>query len=427
MSLIQNKNHFILFLAAQIILLFVLCKGEDWTQYRGAYCDSTSRERGLKTDWSNGLPVLWRVSFNGGFSSFSTSGNKVFTLDKKARQGILREVCVAFDADTGKLIWSQEVGVARYDYAYDAEPYDGPRSTPAVLEGKVYVLNAQLSLYCLDSETGKIVWEKDLVKEHNAQNIGWQNAASPIIDKESGLIFVCCGSKDGSLLGINKDNGKTVWKTGDFGLTHSTPTLASIHGARQVIFFTQQGLVSVLPTNGKILWKQSFPRAVSMAISPVVCNDIVYCSAGYGVGSGAYKIIKSGDEWSVKELWRKPGNKYCNQWSTPVYHNGYLYGIFGFKQYKTAPLKCIEIATGNERWTKDGFGMGNLILVDNKLLVLGDTGNLYLVDPDPSQYKELGKLSKPLKGNCWSTPAYANGRLYLRSHNEGICLMSSER
>ncbi|HON08957.1 MAG TPA: PQQ-binding-like beta-propeller repeat protein, partial [Verrucomicrobiota bacterium] len=361
--------------AVVIYCLLNVSYAADWNQYRGPDCNSISKEK--VSDWGNGFDTLWRVAFNGGFSSFSISGDKVFTLDKKSEQGLLREVCLALDADSGKQIWSQEVGVAQYDYPYDAAPYDGPRSTPTIVDKKVYVLNARLGLFCMDAESGKFIWQRDLIKEENAQNISWQSAASPIIVDR--LILLCCGSKEGSILGIDKDSGKTVWKSGDFGMTHSTPTIADIYDTKQVVFFTQQGLVSILPSNGKILWRQSFPRAASMAASPVVAGDIVYCAAGYGVGSGAYKIEKQGEIWNVRELWRKPGNKFCNQWSTPVVVDGYLYGIFGFKQYKTAPLKCLEIATGNERWSQDGFGMGNLIYVDGRLIILGDTGTLYLV------------------------------------------------
>ena len=403
----------------KIIIALAICSlanviyAVDWNQYRGPDCNSISKEN-LKDEVKE-FKTLWKVTFNGGFSSFTVSGDKVFTLDKKSAQGILREVCVALDANSGKLIWSREVGIAQYDYPYDASPYDGPRSTPTIVDGKVYVLNARLGLFCLNAKSGEVIWQRDLVKEENAVNISWQSAASPLI--VDGLVLLCCGSKDGSILGIDKDSGKTIWKSGDFGMTHSTPTVAEICDTKQIVFLTQQGLVSVLPSNGKVIWQQSFPRAASMAASPVVSGDIVYCSAGYGVGSAAYKIQKSGEAWSARELWRKPGNKFCNQWSTPLVIDGCLYGIFGFKQYKTAPLKCIEIATGNERWSQDGIGMGNLIYVNGRFLVLGDTGTLYLIAPDKTEEK-----IKALEGNCWSMPAYANGKIYLRSHKEGVCL-----
>jgi len=420
---VRGKN-----LKALVLLLVfgqALCFCADWNQYRGPNYNSISAETGITTNWNEAnIKVLWRKELHGGFSSFSVSSNKVYTLDKWIEQGVPKEFCIALDADTGKDLWVREIGVARYDYPYDAAPYDGPRSTPTVVEGKVYVLSAHLGLYCLDAASGKVLWSKDLIKELNARNIGWQNAASPIV--ENGLVILNCGASGQSFVGIDKDTGEIKWKSGDFGLTHSTPTVATIHGVKQVIFLTQQAVVSVNPANGQILWQHSFPRSVSIAASPVVANDIVYCTAGYGVGAYAYKVTKSGDSWSVRELWRKVGNKHCNQWSTPVYYSGYIYGIFGFKQYKTAPLKCLQIGTGNEQWAKDGFGMGNLILVDKYFVVLSDQGEVYLIEANPKEYRELGKV-KAVNGNCWSTPAYSNGRLYVRSHKEGACLLVSDK
>jgi len=110
----------------------------------------------------------------------------------------------------------------------------------------------------------------------------------------------------------------------------------------------------------------------------------------------------------------------CNHWSTPVPLDGYLYGLFGFKQYQTAPLKCVELATGKEVWREPGFGPGNLILVDGHLLVLGDQGQLVLVEPSPSGSKEVAR-AKVLDGKCWSTPVVSNGRMYARSVKEGAC------
>ena len=151
----------------KIIIALAICSlanviyAVDWNQYRGPDCNSISKEN-LKDEVKE-FKTLWKVTFNGGFSSFTVSGDKVFTLDKKSAQGILREVCVALDANSGKLIWSREVGIAQYDYPYDASPYDGPRSTPTIVDGKVYVLNARLGLFCLNAKSGEVIWQRDLV------------------------------------------------------------------------------------------------------------------------------------------------------------------------------------------------------------------------------------------------------------------------
>ena len=140
----------------------------------------------------------------------------------------------------------------------------------------------------------------------------------------------------------------------------------------QVIFFCQSGLVSLLPKSGKELWRQEFPYKVSTAASPVVAGDLVYCSAGYG--EGLYRISKQGSKFSSSQVWRKP-NDVTNHWSTPVYHDGHLYGMFSFKKYGNGPLS-VELKTGRVKWSEDGYGPGNVILVGRHLLALSDKENL---------------------------------------------------
>src|SRR6185503_20125291 len=106
------------------------------------------------------------------------------------------------------------------------------------------------------------------------------------------------------------------WKAEDDAITHATPTVGTIHGQKQVIFFTKKGLVSCDLKNGQVLWRHPFPFNVSTAASPIIAVDIVYCSAGYGVGAGAAKITKTGNTWTAEELWRARGDKFANHWST---------------------------------------------------------------------------------------------------------------
>lgn len=112
-----------------------------------------------------------------------------------------------------------------------------------------------------------------------------------------------------------------------------------------------------------------------------------------------------------------------SHWSTPVTAGGYLYGIFGHRDAKEmAPLRCVDIATGKEMWSKPGFGAGGgIVLVDNHILVQSETGPITLVDATPDGYKEVGHV-QPLGDKCWSAAIVANGRIYARSKNEAVCL-----
>lgn len=395
----------------------------DWPQYRGPSVDGKTPEA-VPGRWpDNGPRALWKAPTTGGFSTFAVRDGRAFTLMTREVDGAKREVCVAFDAASGKELWASPLGVAKYDGGGDSgtddnKGGDGPRSTPAVDGKAVYVLGAQLNLACLEAATGKPVWSVDLVKEHGARNISWQSAASPLL--EGGLLYLCSGAEGGSLMALKPSDGSVVWKKESDKMTHASPVPATILGVRQVIFFTQTGLVATDPKTGAVLWRYGFRYAVSTAASPVVEKDIVYCSAGYGVGAGAVRVSRDGDTWAAKELWRTIDNRVANHWSSPVVKDGYLYGMFGFKDYGRCPLKCLELATGKEMWAKPDFGPGGVLLAGDRLVALSDRGEVVLVDPQPTAYQELSRF-KAVGGKCWNHPTLGGGRLFVRSTQEGAC------
>lgn len=392
--------------------------GGDWAQYRGPKQDGISTED-IKPDWGPGGPrVLWTVPANTGFSSLAICAGRAFTQVVREIDGRPREICLALDAATGKELWFADIGLGKgYSGGGDG---DGPRSTPTISDGMVYLFTPEMVVHCVDAATGKHIWVHDLIEENEGRNIGWRSAASAVVDGD--LVFVGGGGPGQSLLALDKKTGEVVWKGQDEIVTHSTPIVATIHGRRQVIFFLKSGLLSLAVADGRQLWRFDFPFNVSTAITPVVSGDIVYCSAGYGVGGGACRVVKRGDGFTAKELWYISGNKQvANHWSTPVCKDGYLYGMFCFKKFKNGPLKCVELATGKIMWEQPGFGQGNVTLVGDRLLALTDYGDLAVVEARPQAYKEIAR-TKAIKGKCWSTPSLSDGRVYLRSTSEAKCL-----
>lgn len=413
-------------LAALLALAFPgVSLAADWPAYRGPRGDGISQETGLARDWRGGaVNELWRVPTSVGFSSFSVADGRAFTLLQRTVDGAPTEVVAALDAATGRELWAVPLTVAKYDNGYDAGADDGPRATPACRDGKVYCTTALLRLVCLEAATGRLVWQRDLLREFAGRNITWQNAASPLVDDTR--VYVAGGGARQSLLAFHKDTGEVAWKTGDERMTHATPVLATIHEVPQVIFFTQSGLVAVAPDTGRELWRHRFRFNVSTAASPVVWQDIVYCSAGYGVGAAAVRVTKSGAALKATELWRKTGNAYANHWSTPVAHDGHVYGMFSFKEYVNGPLKCLDLATGEFKWEQKGFGQGNLILVDGRLVALTDTGELVQLEATPAGYRELTRR-RVLRAKCWSTPAFSDGVAYVRDSKEAAAVRLAGR
>jgi outer membrane protein assembly factor BamB len=397
----------------------------DWPQYRGPSGDGKSPEK-IALPAAGATPKqVWKMPSEGGFSSFSVAGGRAFTLSLKEADGAKQESVVAFDVKTGKELWFAPLNFAKYDGGGDSgtpdnKGGDGPRSTPTTDGTRVYVMSSQLALRAFDAATGLPLWAHDLITEFGGRNIQWQNAASPL--GEGAMIYVAGGGSGQSLIAFNAKDGSVAWKAFDEKMTHATPVAATILGQRQIIFFLQSGLLAVEPKTGRELWRYAFDYKTSTAASPVVDGDVVYCSAGYGVGAGAVRISKEGAGFKATELYRSRGNKpLANHWSTPVVKDGYLYGMFQFKEYGNGPVKCVDIKTGDVKWEQPGFGPGQVILAGDRVLALADNGDLVAFEAKPDAYHEVAR-AKVLDGKCWTTPIVSNGLIFARSTKEAVCL-----
>jgi outer membrane protein assembly factor BamB len=409
-----------------LLALTATLSAADWPQYRGPNGDGSTPDK-VAAQWGTAAKVVWKVPAGTGFSSFAVAAGKCFVIEGKPVAAGIDEVLVARDAATGKALWETSLGVTDYGHkggnegAGDNKGGDGPRSSPAVSGNSVIVLNSDLVVSAYRADTGKLLWKRDILGEHAGKNITWKNAASPLL--EGGLIYVAGGGEGQTFLALNPVNGAVAAKGGSDTITHATPVAATILGQRQIIFFVKSGLTAVDPKTLKQLWHADFPFNVSTAASPVVAGDVVYCSAGYNVGAAAFKISKSGVEWKAEQIMRVPGDKQiANHWSTPVLHEGHLYGMFQFKKYGSGPVKAVKLPDGEVKWEKDGFGPGQVVLTAGaNVLALSDTGELVLFAAKPDAYTELGR-AKIVDGKCWSTPVVSNGFAFVRSTKEAACV-----
>jgi outer membrane protein assembly factor BamB len=410
-------------LLAAFLAFFVpypLCSS-DWPQYRGANHDGISSDRIQKQWGETGPKEIWRVPCTNGLSSFAVANGLAVTQIRRDSGAGDREVCVCLDARTGREIWASVIGGTGYDSGVGLD--DGPRSTPTIRGERVYVLSSFLVMHCLDASTGAPVWKKDLCALYGGSVIGWQSAASPVIEDD--LIFVNCNSASQSLLALRAADGSLAWRSQTERMTQSSPVSAVIEGMPQIIFATQTGLVSLNRTNGTRLWKAPYPFAytTSLAASPLVSSNIVFLSANYSMGSFASRVSRSGDTWTTTPIWTN--SAYKAHWMSSVSSGGYIYGLFGSST--TASLMCIDLLKGTQRWARSGFGRGGILLVGNTLMTLTERGDLVLIDPDSGAYAERARWTlfpnyDPDGNKCWNVPAVCDGVVYARSTAEAVCL-----
>jgi len=417
----MNRSAMMMCMVAGVVGVASTWAMADWPGYRGVGAQGIATAKAGPESLS-GLKEIWRVPLGEAFGEIAVAGDKAVVLGKRGDD----EMAMALDAKTGKELWATRIDKT----VKEKQGGDGPRTTPAIDGGKAYVYGTYMKLYCLDLETGAEVWKHEVLPEFGGKQIGgistWGNAVSPTVVDD--VVIVEGGGKEKGILAFDKTTGKLVWASTSDLVTHASPTVATIAGQKQVICFMQSGLVSVEPKTGSVLWKFAHPYKVSTAASAVVGGkngDIVYCSAGYGVGAAGCRVTRDGDKWTATKLWRTEaednenhGNQ--NHWSTPVAFGGYVYGLYGHNDPK-GNLSCVDIETGKPAWIQKGIGtQGGVILVGDKLVVHDTAGELVLVAASPDAYKELGRVSE-FKGKSWIGPSYSDGNIFARSATEGAC------
>lgn len=374
-----------------------------WTDFRGPLRDGVYRERPIRTDWpKDGLKPIWREPIGGGYASFSIARGRAFTIEQRGPQ----EVVTAYEVATGRELWTSGwAGAFR-----EMMGGDGPRSTPTWSDGRVYAQGAQGELRCLDEATGRTIWRTNMLEDAGAANLQWGMAASPLVVDRT-VVVLPGGGGGQSVVAYDRESGTRAWAALDDKAAYSSPMLVTLGGVRQLLVFTASRLAGLTPDRGDVLW--SFPWTTQFDVNasqPLVIGDNrVFVSTGYGTGAALVEVANSGGNWSVRDVWRT--NRMKNQFTSTVYHEGYLYGL------DEAILACLDAATGELKWKGGRYGYGQLMLASGHLVIVGEQGDLALVRATPERHDEIARIPV-LDGKTWSHPAIADGYLLIRNVNE---------
>lgn len=371
----------------------------EWHQWRGANRDGHSHEKGLLQDWPEGGPKrAFAVGGLGiGFSSLAASGDRLVTMGATEDE----ERVLGLDARTGLVLWRTPNGrVFRNDKG------DGPRGTPTIDGDRVFALGGNGRLVSLELATGKVIWEVDLLDEFDADNITWGISESPLV--VDGKVLVNPGGRGASVVALDRETGKLVWKSQDDRAGYSSPITADVGGTRQVIFFTHSRGLGVDLRDGRLLWSyEKMANDTANAATPIFHDGKVFLSSDYGTGCALLALSPSG----ATEVYFNRDMK--NHHSSSVLVGDTLYG------FSSSILTAMDFATGRVLWQDRSVGKGSLVVGDGRLYLLSDRGVVGLAEPSPEGYREHGRFSQGRSGQpVWSHPMIHRGRLYVRDQDK---------
>ena len=286
---------------------------------------------------------------------------------------------------------------------------DGPRGTPTVDGDRVYAEGGHGDLTCLDAATGKTIWHRNLVRDFGGGRPGWGYCESPLVVEN--LLIVTPGGNKGTLVALDKLTGEEVWRSAGVkeGAQYSSPVVAEIAGVRQVVQFASKSVFGVRLSDGEFLWSYSAANNGTANITtPIVAENHVFASSGYGTGGGLAQIIASGDGLRAEEVYFE--KKMANHHGGIVRVGDHMYG-FG-----NGGLICMHYLTGEIAWTARSVSKGSLVYADGMLYCLGEGHQMALVEATPEEYRERGRFKIESFGRpSWAHPVVAGGRLYLRN------------
>jgi outer membrane protein assembly factor BamB len=398
------KFYFVAFLVSTCAFA-----AEDWPRWRGPNSDGGWNPQDIPADFARKEPErLWKKEISAGFGGVTASGGRVYVMDRlKVPNEVERILC--FDAESGRNVWEHS-----WEVSYGSMEYGtGPRSSVNITAGKAYALGATGVASCLDAVTGQVLWQVDTVKTFGAKIPKWGFAASPVIDGDRVLLHV--GANAGSVIALDKNSGKEVWRGGPDPAGYCTPEIITHAGTRQLIAWGPEHVQSLNPDSGLVNWLFPYEITYGVSIAQPLYHDGILLVSGYWHGAKALQLVKS-----PELLWENK-TEICGLMSAPLFKDGVVYMLD-----KTRGLQAFELKTGKILWSddnsltpKDSNPQMSLVWMQqstNLAALLNASGELVYVSLKPEKREELARWQ--IIGKTWAHPAFAGNRMFARSDKE---------
>ena len=394
------------------VSLGVLVGAADWPQFRGPGGQGGAQAKGLPTTWSETENLAWKTKMPGaGASSPIVVGKRVIVTcysdhdPQNMQQLRLHVVCV--NRADGKIVWDRELepSLPEKNKVRD-HGYSGP--TPASDGTHIYAFFGKSGVVKLDL-AGKVLWRSSVGSGLH----GWGCGTSPVLYKN--LVIVNAAVESRSLVALDKQSGKEVWRAPGMNSSWNTPHLVSLPGGKQeLVVAVKNRILAFDPQTGKALWNSD---GIHDYVCPsVVSKDgVVYAIGGRNSQTVAVKAGGRGDVTGSHQLWRASVGANV---SSPVVSGGYLYWMSD----KNRTAYCLDIKNGRVAYAqKASQPYASMVAADGKLYVPLRRGGTMVLAAKP-EYQMLATNRFEDRSIFDGSPAVADNQLFLRSDRFLYCI-----
>lgn len=416
--------------ALAIALAATMAVADEWPQWRGPAGDGVWHESGIVTELPQpAIPLRWRAKISSGYSGPTVADGRVFVMDRVTSPSQIERVhCFAWQ--TGERLWSHQ-----YEREYrNVDFIAGPRACMAVHDGLAYSLGTMGDLHCLDAESGKVVWRKDLLEEYGIRMPIWGIAASPIVFGD--LVIVQVGGASACIVAFDRRTGKEKWRALDDRASYSTPLIVEQNGQTVLVCWTGDHVVGLDPDSGQVHWKYPYPpkeMVISIA-SPVIDGDRLFVTNFF---DGSLMLRLLSNRLAVEKTWRRAGSSELrtdalhSTITTPLIIGDLIYGIDSYGEFRG-----LNAATGERVWENSEivprarWATAHLVRNDERVWILNERGKLLITSltPQGAIIHSSAHLIDPTRdqlnqrdGVVWSQPAFAYRHVFARNDEELVC------
>jgi outer membrane protein assembly factor BamB len=392
--------------------------GPGWPHLRGPHYDGIDSTCKLADSWpSRGPPVLWIRELGQGYSGFAVVAGRAYTQS----QNLAGQYVMCLDATTGATLWEY-----RYDWpSKPAGSYPGPMATPTWHAGKIYFAAPSGLVGCLDDRTGAPLWSVNVKKVFGSSGTEFGYACTPSV--EDGKVILPVGGPGASVVALDADTGKTIWKSGDDPASYCPALPITYRGRRCSLAFLRNALALFDVANGKQMWRQPISSDYDEhAAWPLYQEPDLMVASPMRAGAQLFRLEQVNQAITSRMVWAS--RELSNDIFSSVLVDGHVYGFdirdLQAKEYRASrgQFKCLDWKTGKTLWATDKTGHANVLAADGKLILFNDQGTLILARINPQAYEELGRASIFHSGICWTAPALDRGRLFVRNQSQAACI-----